>query len=149
MQRNTNAKQRNLFHSSELSLSSDQFYFSYDETCYSSIDTSPQLHSTSTSRCTRSRTGLFTPTKSTRSYEYSSNHPNYMSYTEAAKAKTRSLSAPRLRSQYSTSNMQKGSNFYASFTSKGACSGCDRLDRSGGRVKDDLDEFGRCFHHIY
>lgn len=149
LKRNTNAKQRNLFHSSELSLSSDQFYFSYDETCYSSIDTSPQLHSTSTSRCTRSRTGLFTPTKSTRSYEYSSNHPNYMSYTEAAKAKTRSLSAPRLRSQYSTSNMQKGSNFYASFTSKGACSGCDRLDRSGGRVKDDLDEFGRCFHHIY
>ncbi|XP_004244720.1 protein IQ-DOMAIN 24 [Solanum lycopersicum] len=69
---------------------------------------------TTSSRCTRSRTGPFTPTKSsTRSYtsdEYSNNHPNYMSYTEAAKAKTRSMSAPRLRSQYdkkyARSNMQ-------------------------------------------
>ncbi|XP_006352283.1 protein IQ-DOMAIN 14-like [Solanum tuberosum] len=154
---NANAKQRNLFHSSEFSLNSEQFCFSYDETCYSSIDNSPQLHSTASSKCTRSRTGPFTPTKSsTRSYtsdEYSNNHPNYMSYTEAAKAKTRSMSAPRLRSQYdkrySRSNMQKGSNCYANFTSKGVCSGSDRLDKIGVPISGDLDEFGRGFCHIY
>ncbi|KAK4729330.1 hypothetical protein R3W88_022318 [Solanum pinnatisectum] len=151
---NANAKQRNLFHSSEFSLKTDQFCFSHDETCYSSIDNSPQLHSTASSRCTRSRTGPFTPTKSsTRSYtsdEYSNNHPNYMSYTQAAKAKTRSMSAPRLRSQYdkrySRSNMQKDSNCYANFTSKGACLGSDRvLGKIGVPVSGDLDEFGRDF----
>ncbi|XP_055821856.1 protein IQ-DOMAIN 24-like [Solanum dulcamara] len=116
---NANAKERNLFHSSELSLNSDQFCFSYDETCYSSVDNSPQLQSTASSICTRSRKGSFTPTKSTN------NHPNYMSYTKAAKAKTRSMSAPRLRLRYS------------------------RLDRIGVPVRDNWDEFGRGFCHIY
>ena len=76
-----------------------------------------------------------------------------MSYTEAAKAKTRSMSAPRLRSQYdkkySRSNMQQGSNCYANFTSKGVCSGSDRVDKIGVHVSGDLDEFGRGFCHIY
>ncbi|CAN4077369.1 unnamed protein product [Withania somnifera] len=96
---NANAKQRNLFHS-------DQFSFSCEETCYPSVDNSPQLHSTASSRCPRSMTGPFTPTKSTndsQSYtsdQYSNSHPNYMCYTEAAKAKTRSMSAPKLRPRY-------------------------------------------------
>ncbi|CAN4075942.1 unnamed protein product [Withania somnifera] len=153
---NANAKHRNLFHSSELILNSDQFSFTYDETCYSSVDNSPQLHSTASSKCARSRAGPFTPTKSihnTQSYtsdQYSNTHPNYMSYTEAAKAKSRSLSAPKLRPQYekrySRSNIQKCSNFHANFTSKGACLGSDRLEKIGMPI---YKEFNRDFSHIY
>ncbi|MCD7450459.1 IQ calmodulin-binding motif protein [Datura stramonium] len=112
------AKQRNLFHSSELSINSDQFCFSYDETCYSSAGNSPQLLHSSTTASSRHA----------RKSRCSDNHPNYMSYTEAAKAKTRSMSAPKLRPQYdhkrySRSNMQNASNFYANFTSKGTYQG--------------------------
>ncbi|KAJ8553112.1 hypothetical protein K7X08_020505 [Anisodus acutangulus] len=150
---NANPKQRNLFHSSELNLNSDQFSFSHEETCYSSADNnSPQLQSTASSKCARSRTGPLTPTKSTNGC--SDNHPNYMSYTEAAKAKTRSMSAPKLRPQYdmlnstkrySRSNMQKGSNF----TSKGTYQGSGRLDSIGVPIRGDSDEFSRGFYCMH
>ncbi|XP_070021707.1 protein IQ-DOMAIN 22-like [Nicotiana tabacum] len=158
----TSTQYRNLFYSSDLSLNSEQLSYSLDETCFSSADNSPQLHSAS-SKCARSRRGPFTPTKSsdgTRSCssEFSSNHPNYMSYTEAAKAKTRSISAPKLRPQYDMSNstkrysrssLQKGSNHYTNFTSKGVHPGSGRLDRHGMPVRGDSDEFSRGFLHIY
>ncbi|KAM3271052.1 protein IQ-DOMAIN 24 isoform X2 [Capsicum chacoense] len=83
---NVNVKHRNLFHSSELS---------YDE-----------LQSTASSRCARSRTVPFTPTKGTRSYM--SSDPNYMYYTESSKAKARSLSAPKLRAQNDKRCSSKG-----------------------------------------
>ncbi|XP_016485722.1 protein IQ-DOMAIN 22-like [Nicotiana tabacum] len=144
---------RNLFYSSDLSLNSDQLSYSLDETWFSSADNSPQLLSTS-SKCARLRRAPFTPTKSTDcSSEYSSNHPNYMSYTEAAKAKTRSMSAPKLRPQcdkrYSRSNLQNGSNFCTNFTSKGVYPVSGRLDRHGMPVRGDSDEFSRGFLHIY
>ncbi|OIT22358.1 PREDICTED: protein IQ-DOMAIN 14-like [Nicotiana attenuata] len=149
---------RNLFYSSDLSLNSDNLSYSLDETCFSSADTSPQLHSSS-SKYARSRRGPFTPTKSTDgTRSYSSNHPNYMSYTEAAKAKTRSISAPKLRPQYdmsnstkiySRSNLQNSSNFSTNFTSKGVYPGSGRLDRHGMPVRGDSDEFSRGFLHIY
>ncbi|XP_060180057.1 protein IQ-DOMAIN 22-like isoform X1 [Lycium barbarum] len=142
-----NAKLKNLFHSSELSLISDQLSFSYDETCYSSTDNSPQLHSTASSRCARSRTGPFTPTKSTSGC--SDNHPNYMSYTEAAKAKTRSMSAPKLRPQYNVLNSTKRYSRNNMQTSKGTYQGSGRLDRIGMPVRRVSDEFSRGSSHTY
>ncbi|XP_016510590.1 protein IQ-DOMAIN 22-like [Nicotiana tabacum] len=145
--------QKNLFYSSDLSLNSDQLSYSLDETCFSSADNSPQLHSVS-SKCACSRRGPFTPTKSTDgTRSYSSNHPNYMSYTEAAKAKTRSMSAPKLRPQYdkrySRSNLQNGSTYCTNFTSKGVYPGSGQLDRHGMPVRGDSDEFSRGFLHMY
>ncbi|PHT39714.1 hypothetical protein CQW23_18568 [Capsicum baccatum] len=113
---NVNVKHRNLFHSSELS---------YDE-----------LQSTASSRCARSRTVPFTPTKGTRSYM--SSDPNYMYYTESSKAKARSLSAPKLRAQ----NDKR-------YSSKGDCSSSGRLDRIGVPVRGHSEEFNRDLCHIY
>lgn len=73
-----------------------------------------------------------------------SDFPNYMSYTESSRAKVRSLSAPRQRSQLERSNTMKrfsihmrssstqrvSSTLHANFTSK-AYPGSGRLDRLG------------------
>ncbi|KAJ8526884.1 hypothetical protein K7X08_029361 [Anisodus acutangulus] len=175
----TPKQQRNLFHSSHLSLNSDQYSYSLttskestahqtvpspsscgnqplspqkfnedlEEACFCTADNSPQFYSASSKGGTSKR-GPFTPTKSdgSRSWLSSySDYPNYMSYTESAKAKVRSMSAPKQRPNYeksssikrysihgygeSRTNSQKGS-FYAGFTGK-AYPGSGRLDRLG------------------
>nr|XP_043627840.1 protein IQ-DOMAIN 22 [Erigeron canadensis] len=79
-----------------------------------------------------------------------SDHPNYMAYTESSRAKVRSLSAPRLRSQFEISSNSTKTDFgykYGSgmprvptikdsFAKKAAYSGSGRLDRLGIPVYD-------------
>lgn len=191
-------KQRNLFHSSHLSLNSDQYSYSLttskestahqtvpspsscgnqplsplkfnedlDEACFCTADNSPQFYSAS-SKGGSSKRGPFTPTKSDGSRSYMSgysDHPNYMSYTESAKAKVRSMSAPKQRPNYersssikrysihgyseSRNNSQKGS-FYANFTGK-AYPGSGRLDRLGMPViSADPSGFSGGLQHRY
>ncbi|KAL8238809.1 hypothetical protein R6Q59_015376 [Mikania micrantha] len=94
--------------------------------------------------------GVSTPVKSegSRSCVSSiSNHPNYMANTESSRAKTRSLSAPRLRPQVEVSNtikrvsgykygsgMQQVPTRYDSFAK--AYSGSARFDQHGMPVYD-------------
>lgn len=191
-------KQRNLFHSSHLSLNSDQYSYSLttskestahqtvpspsscgnqplsplkfneelEEACFCTADNSPQFYSAS-SKGGSSKRGPFTPTKSDGSRSCLSgysDHPNYMSYTESAKAKVRSMSAPKQRPHYersssikrysihgyseSRTNSQKGS-FYASFTGK-AYPGSGRLDRLGMPViRADPSGFSGGLRHRY
>lgn len=191
-------KRRNLFHSSHLSLNSDQYSYSLttskestahqtvpspsscgnqplsplkfnedlDDACFCTADNSPQFYSAS-SKGGSSKRGPFTPTKSDGSRSCLSgysDHPNYMSYTESAKAKVRSMSAPKQRPHYERSssikrysihgyseskyNSQKGS-FYASFTGK-AYPGSGRLDRLGMPViRADPSGFSGGLRHRY
>ncbi|XP_059276107.1 protein IQ-DOMAIN 22 isoform X2 [Lycium ferocissimum] len=126
-------KQRNLFHSSHLSLNSEQYSYSLttskestahqtvpspsscgnhedlDEACFCTADNSPQFYSAS-SKGGSSKRGPFTPTKSDGSRSCLSgysDHPNYMSYTESSKAKVRSMSAPKQRPNYERSSSTK------------------------------------------
>ncbi|XP_060207131.1 protein IQ-DOMAIN 22-like isoform X2 [Lycium barbarum] len=126
-------KQRNLFHSSHLSLNSEQYSYSLttskestahqtvpspsscgnhedlDEACFCTADNSPQFYSAS-SKGGSSKRGPFTPTKSHGSSSCLSgysDHPNYMSYTESSKAKVRSMSAPKQRPNYEGSSSTK------------------------------------------
>ncbi|CAN4077791.1 unnamed protein product [Withania somnifera] len=191
-------KQRNLFHSSHLSLNSDQYSYSLttskestahqtvpspsscgnqplsplkfnedpDDACFCTADNSPQFYSAS-SKGGSSKRGPFTPTKSDGSRSCLSgysDHPNYMSYTESAKAKVRSLSAPKQRPHYERSSSIKRysihgysesrnnslkASFYASFTGK-AYPGSGRLDRLGMPViRADPSGFSGGLRHRY
>ncbi|XP_031098685.1 protein IQ-DOMAIN 14-like [Ipomoea triloba] len=190
-------KHRNLFHSSHLSLNSDQYSYSLttskdstahqivhspsyceaqslspqnvgqqiNESCFCTADNSPQFYSAS-SKGGSSRVGPFTPSKSDSRSCLSgySDHPNYMSYTESAKAKMRSLSAPKQRPQYERSsstkrysihgygelrtNSQRGSTLQANFTSK-AYPGSGRLDSFGMPVIRDQVGFSGGLCHRY
>lgn len=109
---------------------------------------SPQYFSAS-SRDGGSKRCPFTPTRSDGSKSYLSGYseyPNYMACTESSKAKVRSLSAPKQRTQderygsstrysingYGESRLsaQRASALHASFTSK-AYPGSGRLDKLG------------------
>ncbi|MCD7447590.1 IQ calmodulin-binding motif protein [Datura stramonium] len=137
-----------------------------DEAYFCTADNSPQFYSAS-SKGGSSKRGPFTPTKSDGSRSCLSgysDHPNYMSYTESAKAKVRSLSAPKQRPNYERSSSikrysihgyndsrnvsQKGS-FYGNFTGK-AYPGSGRLDRLGMPViRADPSGFSGGLRHRY
>lgn len=120
-----------------------------EENSFCTANNSPQLLSSATSKDDGYNRSPFTPTRSDgpRSYVRGySDYPSYMAYTESAKAKVRSLSAPKQRPQYeksSSSNRyslnghdmarlaaQRTSALQASFTSKGY-PGSGRLDKLG------------------
>ncbi|CAN1253667.1 Protein IQ-DOMAIN 24 [Linum perenne] len=159
-------KRRNMFHSANLGFFSDQYSHSFT----TSKDTAPtpspssgevqsmyplefshevdQLYSASSSK--GGKRSPFTPTRSDGSRSFLSgfsDHPNYMSYTESARAKARSLSAPKQRPHYErsipakrfsvngygeprSSSAQRASAVRASFSSK-AYPGSGRLDSLG------------------
>ncbi|KAH6774101.1 hypothetical protein C2S51_012505 [Perilla frutescens var. frutescens] len=120
-------KRRNIFHSSHLSHSSDQYSRSFyptkeaHTTCLSpssgeiqspspfyTATNSPLYYSVSSMDGISSKRAPVTPAKSdiSRSYlsGYSDHHPSYMAYTESSKAKARSLSAPKQRPQWERSS---------------------------------------------
>lgn len=122
-----------------------------DEDSFCTAETSPRFLSSKGASFTKS--GPFTPTRSDASKSclsgYSDYYPNYMSYTESSKAKVRSLSAPRQRTQLDRSNTVKRlslhnvyadmrssstqrvpSALHSNFASK-AYPGSGRLDRLG------------------
>ncbi|KAK1353315.1 Protein IQ-DOMAIN like [Heracleum sosnowskyi] len=122
-----------------------------DEDSFCTAETSPRFLSSKGGSFTKS--GPFTPTRSDASKSclsgYSDYYPNYMSYTESSKAKVRSLSAPRQRTQLDRSNTAKRlslhnvfsdmrssstqrvpSALHSNFASK-AYPGSGRLDRLG------------------
>ncbi|CAL1375416.1 unnamed protein product [Linum trigynum] len=162
-------KRRNMFHSANLSFFYDQYSQSFttskdtcpsptsgevqstmyppevDQEVFCTAENSPQVFSAASSR--GARRSPFTPTRSdgSRSSFLSAfaDHPNYMSYTESARAKARSLSAPKQRPpQYErsgsgkrfgeprSSSAQRASAVKASFSSKGY-PGSGRLDQMG------------------
>ncbi|KAL2547354.1 IQ-domain 22 [Forsythia ovata] len=172
-------KRRNLFHSSHLSLGSDQISHSFSISKDSTAHLSPSYSEVQspmkfthdveeTSFCTADNRGPFTPTKSDGSRSCLSGYsdlPNYMAYTESSKVKARSLSAPKQRPQYERSSstkrysthgygesrttIQKVSALHTNFTSK-AYPGSGRLDRLGMPVRDDVPGFnGRGHWHRY
>ncbi|XP_021754141.1 protein IQ-DOMAIN 14-like [Chenopodium quinoa] len=125
--------------------------FIEEKNSYCTAENSPQYCSAASQGGNSSRT--FTPTKSDGCFSGYSDCPSYMAYTESAKAKMRSLSAPKQRPQYERtsstkrysihglgehhprSNAQRASAMHASFTSK-AYPGSGRLDRLGMPVRD-------------
>ncbi|CAN1253676.1 Protein IQ-DOMAIN 22 [Linum perenne] len=170
-------KRRNMFHSANLGFFSDQYSHSFttskdtaptpspssgevqsmyplefshevDQELYCTAENSPQLYSASSSK--GGKRSPFTPTRSDGSRSFLSgfsDHPNYMSYTESARAKARSLSAPKQRPHYErsipakrfsvngygeprSSSAQRASAVRASFSSK-AYPGSGRLDSLG------------------
>lgn len=124
-----------------------------DNNSYCTAENSPQYCSAASQGGSSSRRGSFTPTKSDGCLSGYSDFPSYMAYTESAKAKMRSLSAPKQRPQYERlsstkrysvhghgehnlrSNAHRVSAMHASFTTK-AYPGSGRLDRLGMPVKD-------------
>lgn len=127
-----------------------------DNNSYCTAENSPQYCSAASQGGSSSRRGSFTPTKSDGCRSFLSGYsdcPSYMAYTESAKAKMRSLSAPKQRPQYERTNSTKRysvhgfgehnprsnahrvSAMQASFSSK-AYPGSGRLDRLGMPVKD-------------
>lgn len=117
-----------------------------EEPSFCTAENSPQFYSAS-SKGGSSMRGPFTPSRSDTSRSCLSGYsdfPNYMSYTESSRAKVRSLSAPRQRTQLErsstmkrfsihtrSSSTQRGSStLHANFTSK-AYPGSGRLDRLG------------------
>ncbi|KAK1352883.1 IQ-domain 17 [Heracleum sosnowskyi] len=133
------------------SLSPLKFTNNVDEASFCAAETSLRFISTKSANLTRS--GPFTPTWSTVSRScksgYSDYSPSYMSYTESSKAKVRSLSAPRQKTQLEKSNTGKKfsvhggygnmrssstqnvpSTLHSNFSSK-AYPGSGRLDRLG------------------
>ncbi|CAL1401145.1 unnamed protein product [Linum trigynum] len=163
-------RRRNKFHSANLSFFYDQYSHSFitskdtcpsptsgevqstmyplevvDQEVFCTAENSPQVFSAASSR--GGKKSPFTPTRSdvSRSSFLSAfaDHPNYMSYTESARAKARSLSAPKQRPpQYErsgsgkrlgeprSSSAQRASSVRASFSSKGY-PGSGQLDRMG------------------
>ncbi|CAN0907541.1 Protein IQ-DOMAIN 22 [Linum grandiflorum] len=161
-------KRRNMFHSANLGLFSDQYSHSFttskdtapspsseevqsmypvdfshelDQEVYCTAENSPQLFSASSG----GKRSPFTPARSDGSRSFLSafaDHPNYMSYTESARAKARSLSAPKQRPAHyersisakrfeaRSSSAQRASAVRASFSSK-AYPGSGRLDSLG------------------
>uniref|UniRef100_A0A803LQQ3 DUF4005 domain-containing protein n=1 Tax=Chenopodium quinoa TaxID=63459 RepID=A0A803LQQ3_CHEQI len=125
--------------------------FIEEKNSYCTAENSPQYCSAASQGGNSSRT--FTPTKSDGCFSGYSDCPSYMAYTESAKAKMRSLSAPKQRPHYERtsstkrysihglgehhprSNAQRASAMHASFTSK-AYPGSGRLDRLGMPVRD-------------
>ncbi|KAK1430590.1 hypothetical protein QVD17_13448 [Tagetes erecta] len=121
------------------------------------------FHPTSSSPCASCEVSSFddlvkgsvsTPIKSDGSrscFSGYSDHPNYMSNTESSRAKVRSLSAPRMRSQLEASSAikrdsgqkyvsvtQQDPTMRESFTKK-AYPGSGRLDRLGMPVYDTIE----------
>ncbi|RWW78016.1 hypothetical protein BHE74_00013780 [Ensete ventricosum] len=93
---------------------------------------SPQFCSAS-SRPGSSRKGPVTPSKSECSQSLCcgySDYPNYMANTESSKAKVRSHSAPKQRSDRHDPLAQRSSSLHANFSIK-AYPGSGRLDRLG------------------
>ncbi|KAK9048453.1 hypothetical protein SSX86_032583 [Deinandra increscens subsp. villosa] len=130
------------------SLTAPLKYFGHDieeHVSFSTTQNSPSFYAIS-SKNGSMRVSPFTPAKSDSSRSClsgSSDHPNYMAYTESSRAKVRSVSAPRQRhnlefpsntKRYSVygygSSAQRGSNLHDSFVSK-AYPGSGRLDRLG------------------
>ncbi|GAB2273998.1 IQ-domain [Dionaea muscipula] len=131
---------------------------SREDDLYCTAENSPQFYSAS-SRGGSSRRGPFTPTKSDGTASilsgYSDYCPSYMAYTESARAKVRSVSAPRSRPNYErtgstkrysvlgivdlgSSNPKRSSSIHASFASK-AYPGSGHLDRFGMPVNGHLN----------
>ncbi|OIT22695.1 PREDICTED: protein IQ-DOMAIN 14-like [Nicotiana attenuata] len=118
-----------------------------EEASFCTADNNPKFSSAS-SQCGSSRRRLFTTTKSNASRNCSNGyqgHPNYMSYTESAKAKLRSMSEPKQRPRYERSSTMKRysvnvdsesrkvSAFHPNFTNKAYPSSVrDRSAFSGG-----------------
>ncbi|CAI9772715.1 unnamed protein product [Fraxinus pennsylvanica] len=163
-------KHRNLFHSSHLSIGSDQICHSFSTSkdsisrlnpSYSEVQSPLKftLNVDETSLDAADNRGPFTPTKSDESRSCLSGYsdlPNYMAYTESSKFKVRSLSAPKQRPQYerssstkrysihgydeSRTNIQRVSALHTNFTSK-AYPGSGRLDRLGMPARGDFQSF--------
>lgn len=163
-------KCRNLFHSSHLSIGSDQICHSFSTSKDSISHLNPSysegqsplkfsLDVDETSMDAADNGGPFTPTKSDGSRSCLSGYsdlPNYMAYTESSKVKVRSLSAPKQRPQYERSsstrrcsmhgydeprtNIQRVSALHTNFTSK-AYPGSGRLDRLGMPARGDFQGF--------
>ncbi|KAL9665176.1 hypothetical protein QQ045_020587 [Rhodiola kirilowii] len=132
-----------------ISLSPLKISCELEDASFCTAENSPRFYSASSVGGGSSRGGPFSPTKSDSLRSYLSGysgHPNYMSYTESSKAKLRSMSAPKQRSQYerssstkrhsyhavneSKSGAQRPSAMHASFTNK-AYPGSGRLDKLG------------------
>ncbi|GAB2209964.1 hypothetical protein Droror1_Dr00027193 [Drosera rotundifolia] len=126
-----------------------------EDDSYCTTENSPQFYSAS-SRGGSSRRGPFTPSKSDGSASFLSGYsecPSYMAYTESARAKLRSVSAPRQRPDFertgttkrylihgfadSGSNPKKTSAIHASFASK-AYPGSGLLDRFGMPITNNV-----------
>ncbi|GAB4834346.1 IQ-domain, variant 2 [Ancistrocladus abbreviatus] len=126
-----------------------------DDASFCTAESSPQFYSAS-SRGGSSRRGPLTPAKSDGSTSLLSGYsdcPSYMAYTESAKAKLRSVSAPKQRPHYermsstkrhsvhglgdSRLSAQRVSAMQASFASK-AYPGSGRLDRFGMPVGENF-----------
>lgn len=126
-------------------------YFPHDideQVSFYTTQISPPFYADTSKGHPSMRTVPFTPAKSDSSRSCLSgysDHPNYMSYTESSRAKVRSLSAPRQRSnievpsatkRYSVygytsgTGTNRGSNLRDGFVSK-AYPGSGRLDRLG------------------
>ncbi|XP_035843587.1 uncharacterized protein LOC110872837 isoform X2 [Helianthus annuus] len=137
----------------------DQISFGYSQSLTTSRGstfqpTSPCASCEVTSFDDSVRGGVVTPIKSDGSrscFSGYSDHPNYMAYTESSRAKVRSLSAPRLRTQHEVSSATKRDSGYKylsgmqqvpamreSFAKK-AYPGSGRLDRLGMPVFDTVD----------
>ncbi|XP_076905377.1 protein IQ-DOMAIN 22-like [Bidens hawaiensis] len=137
----------------------DQISFGYSQSLTTSRGST--FHPTTSSPCAScevtsfddSVKGVSTPMKSegSRSCFSYSDHPNYMANTESSRAKARSLSAPRLRTQLEASSvtkkdsgykygscMQQGPTMRESFAMK-AYPGSGRLDRLGMPVYDTVE----------
>lgn len=171
-------KCRNLFHSSHLSIGSDQICHSFSTSKDSISHLNPSysegqsplkfsLDVDETSMDAADNGGPFTPTKSDGSRSCLSGYsdlPNYMAYTESSKVKVRSLSAPKQRPQYERSsstrrcsmhgydeprtNIQRVSALHTNFTSK-AYPGSGRLDRLGMPARGDFQGFNGDHWNIY
>ncbi|XP_051119435.1 protein IQ-DOMAIN 22-like [Andrographis paniculata] len=165
------AGRRHIFHSANLSLSSDQYCQSFStsketlsgevhsfgahkhdpvEPAFYTPDSSPQVYYGT------SRRAAATPNK-TNSFKSGpsggggySDHPNYMAYTESSKAKSRSLSAPKQRpaSHYEHVYAPKASSaLHANFVGK-VYPGSGRLDRLGMPVVEDAARFSGSWYRF-
>ncbi|XP_076936095.1 protein IQ-DOMAIN 22-like [Bidens hawaiensis] len=136
----------------------DQTSFGYSQSLTTSRGST--FHPTTSSPCEATsfddsvKGGVSTPMKSEGSrscFSGYSDHPNYMANTESSRAKARSLSAPRLRTQLEASSvtkrdsgykygpgMQQGPMMRESFAKK-AYPGSGRLDRLGMPVYDKVE----------
>ncbi|KAJ0802751.1 putative IQ motif, EF-hand binding, P-loop containing nucleoside triphosphate hydrolase [Helianthus annuus] len=137
----------------------DQISFGYSQSLTTSRGstfqpTSPCASCEVTSFDDSVRGGVVTPIKSDGSrscFSGYSDHPNYMAYTESSRAKVRSLSAPRLRTQHEVSSATKKDSSYKNVSgmqqvpamrdsfAKKAYPGSGRLDRLGMPVFDTVD----------